>query len=195
MKILGKTPVSTTNRRKPSTDKAEPKTESQTETRSVNLHNMSAADYLALQQHFSEKLVTTEKPTVKFEESNSAVVPYKPVGRLLNPKNATTASGTPATRTYSANSVSISPADPRFVLKKETQENSSQIIINRKPYKASDYSINLHEVLCNTSALIDCGSNGGIAGNDICVISFHPDMHANVGNIGNTNQFTNVRDQ
>ena len=43
-----------------------------------------------------------------------------------------------------------------------------------------------------TFALIDCGSNGGIAGNDVRIISFHPDMHANVGNIGNTNQFTNL---
>ena len=201
LKILGKTPVSTIDRGNPTTDKTELKTENQTETRSVNLHNMSAADYLALQQHFSEKLVTTKKPTVKFEESNSAFVPYQPVGRLLNPKNASTASGTPSTKTYSANSVSISPADPRFVLKKETQDNSSQVIINEKPYRASNYSINLHEVLydcttCNnleyTSALIDRGSNGGIAGNDVRVISFHPDMDANVGNIGNTNQFTNL---
>ena len=81
-----------------------------------------------------------------------------------------------------------------------TQDNSSQNIINGKPYKASDYSINLHVLyesttcnnLENTSALIDCGSNGGIAGNDVCVISFHPDMHANVGNIGNIKQFTNL---
>ena len=201
LKILGKTPVSTSERGKPALDKAEPKTEGENETRSVNLHNMSAADYLALQQHFSEKLVTTEKPTVKFEESNSAVVPYKPVGRLLNPKNATTASGSPSTKTYSANSVSISPADPRFVLKKETQDNSGQIIINGKPYKASDYSINLHEVVynyttCNnleeSSALIDRGSNGGIAGKNVRIISFHSDIHANIGNIGNTQQFTNL---
>ena len=147
LKILGKTPVSTTDRGKPAMDKAEPKTENQTETRSVNLHNMSVADYLALQQHFSEKLVTMEKPTVKFEETNSAVVPYKPVGRFLNPKNTAAASGTPFAKTYSTNLVSISPADPHFVLKKETQDNSSQIIINGKPYKASDYSINLYKVM------------------------------------------------
>ena len=147
LKILGKTPVNTTDRGKPVTDKGESKTGSETETSSVNLYIMSAADYLALQQHFSEKLATTKKPAVKFEEINCAVVPYKPVGRLLNPKNATTASGTPFTKMYSANSVSISPADPRFVLKKETQDNSSQTIVNGKPYKASDYSINLHQVL------------------------------------------------
>ena len=72
---------------------------------------MNAADNLALQQHFLEKLLTTVRPNVKFEENNLAVVPYKPVGRLLNPKSATIASGTPTAKMYSANSVSISPAD------------------------------------------------------------------------------------
>ena len=107
------------------------------------------------------------------------------MGRFLNYKFATTAFGTPSTKTYSANLVSISSADPRFVLKKETTDNSSQIIINHKPYKASYYSIILHKIVydyttCNSienlSALIDCGSNGGISGNDVCVICFHPDI-------------------
>ena len=154
LKTLGKTPVSTTDKGKLLNNEAGPKMETETKTRSVNLHNMSTADYLALQQHFSEKLVTTEKPIVKFEESNSAIVPYNPVGRLLNPKNPTSASGTSATKTYNANSVTVSPAD-------------------------------IHSV-------IDCGCNGDIAGKNDRVISFHPDMHANIGNIGNTQQLTNL---
>ena len=61
-------------------------------TRSVNLHNMSVDDWLALQQHFTENLVTTENPTAKLEDSNSAVAPYKPVWNILNFKSTGTIS-------------------------------------------------------------------------------------------------------
>ena len=59
-------------------------------TRSVNLHNMSVDDWLALQQHFTKNLVTTEKLTAKLEDSNSAVAPYKPVVNILNSRSTGT---------------------------------------------------------------------------------------------------------
>ena len=120
-KILGKTPVGNNNgndNRFKSDSKPPFKPYVKSDSRSVNLHEMSAADFVALKDYFTNQTMVEEhKPSVTFEEQpkSDAVVPYKPVGRAIAPPNAA------AAKKYSMNAAelraSVAASDPRSVLK------------------------------------------------------------------------------
>ena len=86
----------------------------------------------------------------------------------------------------------MSPADLRYVLKKETKDNSKHILINGKPYVPANFSVNMHKIAYHISSYESCGassplvnrgSNGGVAGADVQILHLHPHMKVNIEGI------------
>ena len=175
LKILGKTPVKQEDG-KPSKPPYKPFTKP--EACNINLHEVSVADYLAFHEHFVKKTtIGNSKPVTATGPpfspgSPSSIIPYQAVGKEIAPKK------------YSANApetkANVSPADLRYVLKKETKDNSKHILINGKPYVPANYSMNMHKIAYHIPSYESCGassplvnrrSNGGVAGADVQILS------------------------
>ena len=84
LKILGKTPVGKSNGNNSNSSKTDNKPAfkpcMKSKSHSINLHKMSAADFVALKEYFTNPMVVEEhKPSVSFDElpKSDAAVPYK----------------------------------------------------------------------------------------------------------------------
>ena len=77
-----------------------------------------------------------------------------------------------------SNSSSLHPADVRRFL---TTQSTSKRSVNMARCK---YTVSSHKGTL-PGALIDSGSNGGIAGSDVCVVGFHPYAKIDVEGIDN----------
>ena len=124
LKILGKTPVGSTqpnnSNRLKTGNKALFIPYAKTDSHSVNLHKMSAADFVGFKEYFNNQMVVEEnKPSVSFDEQpkSNVVIPYKPVGQAIAPPNAA------AAKKYTMNAAelhaSVAASDPCSVLKKK----------------------------------------------------------------------------
>ena len=92
----------------------------------------------------------------------------------INPPDTTAST----TTTPTSNTSSIHPADVRQFLANQSTSNRSVNMAQRK------YTVSSHKGTL-PGALIDRGSNGGIASNDVCVVGFHPHAKIDVDGIDN----------
>ena len=164
-----------------SSSSAPPGTSAVTPFRKVNLHEISAADYLAITASQDDSSKESDAPQKKVDVNETQLIEYKPAGKAIAPKKYAISAAE-----LRAN---VSASDPRSILKKETKDNSHQVIINGEPYVPKKYSMNLHyrvslhEQTDGTQPLMDRGSNGGVAGSDVRKLYSHPHKRVTIEGI------------
>ena len=83
LKILGKTPVKQEDGKPP---KPPYKPFTKPDSRTINLHEVSVADYLAFHEHFMDATAISDSKPDTTPTPSTAVIPYKTVGKEIAPK-------------------------------------------------------------------------------------------------------------
>ena len=83
LKILGKTPVKQEDDKPP---KPPYKPFTKPDSRTINLHEVSVADYLAFHEHFMDATAISDSKPDTTPTPSTAVIPYKTVGKEIAPK-------------------------------------------------------------------------------------------------------------
>ena len=145
--------------------------------RSTNLHDMSAYDLLELEQALMVYKSEAKQPTDTTPPPTDSTV-TTPV----------TTNDAPLSRTAH----SLHPGDLRRMLvnklDREVAPTTKTVTIDGKTYRQVNMNI-VYNVYAsshgNTSSLVDRGSNGGVGGQDVRVIHFHPHQKVDIQGLDN----------
>jgi hypothetical protein len=147
-------------------------------TQTVNLHDISAAEFLELTQHYQDN--GTQPESTRELESYAHDTQMK-----KEPSKMSTADKR-SNYSISAHELASSFCTPdvRHMLKHESQDNAYQLTIGGQPYKPTmPRETKAHEIIYRVSAhkhtvsklpLVDQGSNGMVFGSDVTVFYTHP---------------------
>jgi len=150
--------------------------------RRVNLHEVSAYDFIVMQHEFlnNDSIEATESATTT-ETTNTP----EPVVQVNN-------------TSIRKEQLSVAPSDIRKVMgstsaKKVTVNGIDRYSTNMTMIRADDavYKVSAHASRATAMSLVDRGSNGGVAGQDVRIIERHPHRTVTIEGI-DSHQMNNI---